>query len=110
MFSFVGDFSGAYREIPLREGESVDQVSVAEGDRQYQPGGCAELRCSSPPGTFGTTRTDDGIRIVWHYSGLTSSGASASTTGCAASPSPTTTSSTSTCRSGATNGRSGSTS
>ena len=66
-FSYVGDFSGAYREIPLRDGETVDQVFVSEGDRQYTSGACAELGCSSPPGTFGTTRTDDGVRIVWHY-------------------------------------------
>ncbi|NUT55295.1 MAG: DUF2207 domain-containing protein, partial [Thermoleophilia bacterium] len=66
-FSFVGDFSGAFREIPLREGESIDQVFVAEGDRQYTPGACAELGCSGDPGTFGTTRTDGGVRIVWHY-------------------------------------------
>ena len=68
VFSFSGDFSGAYREIPLREGESLDQVFVSEGEQQYQPGGCAELQCSSPPGTFGTARTDKGVRIVWHYS------------------------------------------
>ena len=66
-FSFVGDFSGAYREIPLRKGESVDQVFVAEGDRQYTSGACAELQCAGSPGTFGTTTTGKGIRIVWHY-------------------------------------------
>ena len=67
VFSFVGDFSGAFREIPLRDGETLDQVFVAEGDQQYTPGGCAELQCSSPPGTYGTTTTDEGVRIVWHY-------------------------------------------
>src|SRR4029079_19788301 len=67
VFSFSGDFSGAYRERPRPGGESVDQVFVAEGEQQYQPGGCAELQCTSPPGTFGTTPTDKGIRIVWHY-------------------------------------------
>ncbi len=40
---------------------------MLEGQTQYKPGGCAELGCSSPPGTFGTTRTGDGLRIVWHY-------------------------------------------
>ena len=53
--------------MPLREGESLDQVSVSEGDVQYSPGACAELGCAGSPGTFGTTRTDDGVRIVWHY-------------------------------------------
>ena len=66
-FSFLGDFSGAYREIPLREGESIDQVYVAEGDQQYTSGACAELQCAGSPGTFGTAETDGGIRIVWHY-------------------------------------------
>ncbi len=66
-FQFDGSFSGAFREIPLREGESIDQVFVAEGDREYAPGGCAELQCSSPDGTFGTTPTSEGIRVVWHY-------------------------------------------
>ncbi|MGZ8782979.1 MAG: DUF2207 domain-containing protein, partial [Gaiellaceae bacterium] len=66
-FSFVGDFSGAFREIPLRDGETVDQVFVAEGEQQYGAGGCAELQCSSPPGTFGTTTTEKGVRVVWHY-------------------------------------------
>ena len=67
MFQFDGSFSGAFREIPLRDGESLDQVAVSEGDVAYRPGACAELGCSGQPGTFGTTRTDKGVRIVWHY-------------------------------------------
>ena len=67
VFEFDGSFSGAFREIPLREGESLDQVAVSEGDVAYRPGACAELGCSGQPGTFGTTRTDKGVRIVWHY-------------------------------------------
>ncbi|MBA3383548.1 MAG: DUF2207 domain-containing protein, partial [Actinobacteria bacterium] len=66
-FSFVGDYKGAYREIPLRVGETVDQVFVAEGDQQFRPGACAELKCVDTPSTFGTTSTDKGVRIVWHY-------------------------------------------
>ncbi|HYK07172.1 MAG TPA: DUF2207 domain-containing protein, partial [Gaiellaceae bacterium] len=66
-FAFDGDFSGGYRDIPLRDGESIDQISVSEGDVGYRPGGCTELGCSSPPGTYGVERRDEGVRIVWHY-------------------------------------------
>ncbi|HKP09896.1 MAG TPA: DUF2207 domain-containing protein, partial [Gaiella sp.] len=66
-FDFSGDFRGAYREVPLREGETLDEVAVSEGNVQYAPGACAELQCPGSPGTFGTTRTEDGVRIVWHY-------------------------------------------
>jgi len=67
VFEFSGSFSGAFREVPLREGESLDRVAVSEGEVAYRPGACAELGCSDAPGTFGTTRTDKGVRIVWHY-------------------------------------------
>jgi hypothetical protein len=59
-FAFDGSFSGAYRDIPLRAGERITFVSVSEAEMPYRPGGCAELGCSSPPGTFGV----DGGRIV----------------------------------------------
>ena len=67
-FAFSGSFSGAFREIPLREGEAIDEVGVFELGTPYRPGASAELRSSGAPGTFGTARTDDGLRIVWHYS------------------------------------------
>ena len=66
-FAFSGPFSGAYRDIPLRSGESIDQIAVTEGGQSYRPGGCVELGCSDSPGTFGTTRVGDVQRIVWHY-------------------------------------------
>ena len=66
-FAFDGDFSGAYREIPLRDGETLDQVAVSEEDVQYRPGASAELGSTGEPGTFGTTETDKGVRIVWHF-------------------------------------------
>ena len=66
-FAFDGDFSGAFREIPLRDGESIDQIAVSENDVQYRPGASAELGSTGEPGTFGTTETDKGVRIVWHY-------------------------------------------
>ena len=51
-FAFSGDFSGAFRDIPLRDGERISDVQVLEGQTAYRPGGCAELGCSSPAGTF----------------------------------------------------------
>jgi uncharacterized membrane protein len=69
-FAFDGPFSGAFRDIPLRQGQSIQDVFVAEGDTRYTPGASAELGSSGSPGTFGTTRIDSGLRIVWHYSAL----------------------------------------
>jgi uncharacterized membrane protein len=66
-YSFSGGFSGAFREIALREGESIDEVAVFEGGQRYRPGAAAELGSPGSPGTFGTTQTDKGLRIVWHY-------------------------------------------
>jgi len=67
-FAFDGPFTGAFREVPLREGESIDDVRVSEGAVQYQPGASAELGSAGAPNTFGTARTGEGLRIVWHYS------------------------------------------
>ena len=69
-FSFQGSFEGAFREIPLREGESLDRVAVSEGDQRYTPGASAELGSTGTPGTFGVARTHKGVRIVWHYRAL----------------------------------------
>ncbi|HJV30363.1 MAG TPA: DUF2207 domain-containing protein, partial [Gaiellaceae bacterium] len=69
-FAYDGSFSGAYRDIPLRDGESIRDVQVLENRRAFTPGGCTELGCSSPAGTFGVTRTGDGARVVWHYAAL----------------------------------------
>jgi hypothetical protein len=69
-FAFDGSFSGAYRDIPLRQGEVIQDVFVAEGANRYSPGASAELGSFGVPGTFGTTRIDGGLRIVWHYSAL----------------------------------------
>jgi uncharacterized membrane protein len=66
-YDYTGSFSGGYREIPLREGESVSEVSVSEGGREYSPGASAELGSSGAPDTFGTADLGDAYRIVWHY-------------------------------------------
>ena len=64
-FEFDGAFTGAYREIPLRAGETLSDVEVFEGGTAYVPGGCTDLGCSSPPGTFGVRDLGGRIRIVW---------------------------------------------
>jgi uncharacterized membrane protein len=66
-FAYSGSFSGAFREIPVREGETIDQVFVEEDGRTYSPGASAEIGSSGAPDTFGVARTDEGLRIVWHY-------------------------------------------
>ena len=69
-FSYDGDFSGAFREIPLEDGQRIDDVAVFEGERAYAPGASAELGSSGSPDTFGTIETGKGLRIVWHYRAL----------------------------------------
>jgi uncharacterized membrane protein len=66
-FVFDGDFTGAYRDIPLRDGERISDVSVSENGVRYAPGASAELGSSGAPNTFGTTTIDGGYRIVWHF-------------------------------------------
>ena len=63
-----GPFSGGYRDIPLRDGESISDLSVARGRRALPAAAAApELGCSAPPGTFGVDELGDGSAIVWHY-------------------------------------------
>ena len=52
-YAFSGPFTGGYRDIPLRPGESIDDVQVREAAARYRPGGCTELGCADAPGTFG---------------------------------------------------------
>ena len=95
-FSFIGHFTGAYRDIPLRKGESIDRIAVsdtapAEPVTVYKPGGSAELGSSGDPGTFGVARLKDRARIVWHFDS-NRCGRSRSPTASAAWRPPTTTS------------------
>ncbi|MDQ2911047.1 MAG: DUF2207 domain-containing protein, partial [Actinomycetota bacterium] len=69
-FDFDGYFSGAFREIPLRGGESISDIAVSEESRRYLPGASAELGSAGAPGTFGVAMTGKGIRVVWHYSAV----------------------------------------
>jgi uncharacterized membrane protein len=66
-YLFSGSFEGGYREIPLKEGMSVTDVSVSEDGKEYAPGASAELGSSGAPGTYGTANLGDAYRIVWHY-------------------------------------------
>ncbi len=67
-FSFAGSFSGAYRDIPLRDGESIDLVAVERGGpplparRQHR---AREL--IDRPDRYGVERTGNRVRVVWHY-------------------------------------------
>jgi hypothetical protein len=66
-FDFSGDFSGAYRDIPVRPGESIDDVGVSEGSDEYIPGASTELGSFGVPGSFGVETSSNRVRIVWHY-------------------------------------------
>ena len=66
-YNFSGSFSGAYRDIPIRAGESISNVTVTDTGGSYKFGGCVELGCFSPPGTFGVATIPGYVRIVWHY-------------------------------------------
>jgi uncharacterized membrane protein len=66
-YDFSGSFEGGYREIPLKDGMSVSDVSVSENGSQYAPGASAELGSSGAPGTYGTANLGNAYRIVWHY-------------------------------------------
>jgi len=69
-FAFFGPFSGAYRDIPLRKGESIDRIRVFEDGHAYTPGASAKLGSSGAPATFGTDVSSKRARIVWHYSAI----------------------------------------
>jgi uncharacterized membrane protein len=64
--AFYDEFHYGYRDIPLREGESLDDVTVAEGGNAYQRGSRTDLY-PGPPGTYGVTQRGDGVRIVWYF-------------------------------------------
>src|SRR5690349_11752312 len=66
-YSFSGQFSGGYRDIPLRSGETIDRVRVTENGQAYRSGGCATLGCIDSSGTYGTAKVGKSLRIVWHY-------------------------------------------
>ena len=66
-FDFSGSFSGAYRDIPLKAGETFELVSISDELVTYTPGGCPQLGCSSPAGSYGLEELPGLARIVWHH-------------------------------------------
>ena len=69
-FDFDGSFEGAYRDIPLLEGQRITDVQVSESNLVYNPGGNTILGSFDRPGVFGTEDSIDGQRgerVVWHY-------------------------------------------
>ena len=69
-FEFDGQWQAAYRDILLKKGERITDVSVSEGGRRFRSGGCTIVGCigrrghaSAPPRSPG----GDGVRIVWHH-------------------------------------------
>ena len=67
-YDFSGSFSGAYRDISLRSGESIRDITVSDAGGAYSLGGCVVLGCSSQPYSFGVASIPGYVRIVWHYS------------------------------------------
>ncbi len=66
-FDYLGPFSGAFREIPVRAGERIDRIAVREGGVDYRPGGSLTLGTDGPPSQFGAGMVDGKMRIVWRY-------------------------------------------
>ncbi|MDX6588050.1 MAG: hypothetical protein QOI31_2523 [Solirubrobacterales bacterium] len=75
-FDFTGNFSGAFRDIPLAAGVQARNVAVSEAGEEYEPGAATGLGSYDRPGTFGAEQLeiDDpdigptrGFRVVWHY-------------------------------------------
>ena len=68
-YAFSGPFSGGYRDIPVRKGESVGDVPVLEGGRRYRLGRLHRARLlDARPARSASKRLDGKTRIVWHYS------------------------------------------
>jgi uncharacterized membrane protein len=67
-YDFSGSFSGAYRDVRLRPGETFQFVSIGDETTTFAPGGCAFLGCTSPAGTFGIDEQPGIARVVWHHS------------------------------------------
>ncbi len=65
--AFSGAYTFGFRDIPLRDGETIDGISVAEGAREYGPGAPTALEPGGPPNTFGTERLGNKVRIVWRF-------------------------------------------
>jgi uncharacterized membrane protein len=60
-FDFNGRFSYAYRDIPLRQGDELSEISVGESGRRYT------LATGDDPNTYWVSRSGARTRITWHY-------------------------------------------
>jgi uncharacterized membrane protein len=64
--AFSGDFHFGYRDIPLKQGESLVDPLVVERGVAYTRGTNTALE-EGTPGTFGVERRGSGVRIVWYF-------------------------------------------
>ena len=62
-----GAYHGAYRDIPLRKGESIDRIRVSEGGTRYTRGGSTKLGSIDRSDTFNYEINGKRVRIVWHF-------------------------------------------
>ena len=68
--AFDGPYTFGFRDIPLRKGETIDEIGVVEDGRAYAPGAPTPLQPGGPAGTYGIEQSDDLVRIVWRFSTL----------------------------------------
>ncbi len=60
-YHFNGSFSFAYRDIPLKRGESVSDVVISEAGRPFTD------TTGKQPGTFSQTKSGDNVRVTWYF-------------------------------------------
>lgn len=60
-YVFNGSFTYAFRDVPLKPGETLREVSVRDGRREYRLGG------GSAPGTFKLVSKGPKTTITWYY-------------------------------------------
>jgi uncharacterized membrane protein len=65
---YEGSWEATFRDIILKKGETITNVSVTEGGQPYRPGGCTAEGCVDAAATFGVAGipSGGGVRIVWH--------------------------------------------
>ena len=66
-FAFSGTFQGAYRDVPLRRGETITDVVVSENAIDYRPGAPTALGSTGDPSSYGVEDRGNAVRVVWHY-------------------------------------------
>ena len=57
---FDGQWQAAYRDILLKKGETMTDITVTEGNRRYQSGGCTVEGCTDAEGRFGAAQIPTG--------------------------------------------------